>query len=124
MDINMVIRELPQDEWHRLLDLPIGENGLPSPDVLVVVAEDDKNDIVGVWTAGPIMVLEGLWVHPDHQKKTALYRIFDFMIKHLRGLGIPAVFSIVQTEEMAQLAAHGGFKPLDGQLIVLNLGDN
>lgn len=118
----MVVRELPHDEWFRLLDLPIGANGLPGEDVMVVVAEDN-NEIVGVWTAGPILVLEGLWVREDHQKKTALFRIFNYMIDRLKSLGIPQVYSIVQTPEMVQLAAHGGFKSIDGQLIALDLGD-
>tara|TARA_R110000868_G_scaffold368235_1_gene631292 strand:+ start:1092 stop:1451 length:360 start_codon:yes stop_codon:yes gene_type:complete len=118
----MVVRELPPEEWFKLLDLPLGEHGLPGEDVTVVVAEDN-NEIVGVWTAGPILVLEGLWVREDHQKKTALFRIFSFMIDRLKALKIPWVYSIVQTPEMAQLAAHGGFQPLEGQLIVLNLGD-
>lgn len=118
----MVVRELPHDEWFKLLDLPIGQNGLPGEDVMVVVAEDN-DEIVGVWTAGPILVLEGLWVREDHQKKTALYRIYSFMLERLKSLGVSFIYSIVQTPEMAQLAAHGGFKPLEGQLIVLDLGD-
>lgn len=119
----MVIRELPQNEWFRLESLPVAANGLPAADVMVVVAEDDQKDIIGVWTAGPVVVLEGLWVREDYRKKSALFRIFHFMVDRLKALNIPYVFSLVQTPEMARLAAHGGFKPLEGQLIVLDLGD-
>jgi len=119
----MVVRELPHEEWYRLQDLPMAGAGLPAPEVLVVVAEDDHGDIIGVWTAGPIIVLEGLWVREDHQKKSALYRMFHFMVEQLKAIGVPVVYSIVQTPDMHRLAAHGGFQPIDGQLIALNLGD-
>lgn len=96
---------------------------MPADDVTIMVAETPLGDIVGCWTVGPILVLEGLWVREDYRKKSTLFRLFHGMIGKLKAIGVPLVFSIVQTPEMARLAAHGGFEPIQGQIIMLQLGE-
>lgn len=119
----ITVRELPINEWDRLLELPYGSLALPAPDVMVLVAEDE-GDIVGVWSAGPIMMLEGLWVREDHRKTTkTLWKLLNGMVGRLKAFQVPFAYSIVQTTSVLRLAEHAGFKPVEGQFIMLNLKD-
>jgi hypothetical protein len=121
MEMPYTVRELPSEEWFKLIDYPICTNGMPPEDVTIFVVERD-GEIVGHWSAGPIIVLEGLWVAEEHQKTTALGKLYAAMITHLANIGLPSVYSIVQTKEMLDLARHGGFEEIDGRLVnkVLN----
>jgi hypothetical protein len=113
----ITVRELPADEWHKLVDLPIAAHGLPADDVIVMVAEDASGAIVGTWSVGPILVAEGLWVADEHQKGTALGKLYAGTLQRLSDIGVHSVYSIVQTPEMLALATHGGFEPIPGQLV-------
>ncbi len=118
----MTIRELPFEEWDKLEGLPIAENGLPSPDVMIMVAENEDGVIVGHWTAGTILMLEGLWVNEAYRKPSSvLWRLFTGMIDKLEEDGIPDVHTIVQTDEMLELAQHGGFKVIPGHFLIKRL---
>lgn len=117
------IRELPFEEWDKLAELPFAANGLPAGDVKVMVAEDENGDIVGVWSAGLIVCLEGLWVAEEHRKKNTLWKLFYGMMAALRSEQIDIVYSLVQTDEMLKLAEHGGFKEIPGHFIVKSLDE-
>lgn len=71
----MTIRILPRDEWARLAHLDIGQF-LPAcvPDSLTVLVVEHDGEIVGCWAAVTILHAEGVWVHPDHQKKGSVAR--------------------------------------------------
>lgn len=111
------VRELPFDEWDRLVGLPIAANGLPSGDVTIMVAEDPNGEIVGVWTAGLVVMAEGLWVDEQYRKKRTLWDLFHQMQDNLRDKGVERLYSLVQDEATLKLAEHGGFSHIPGYFI-------
>lgn len=119
----VTIKDLSPNEYDRLLSVPYGQGGLPAEDVLVKIAEDDKGEIVGVWTAGPVVFLEGLWIREDYRKTTVLGRMFASMKSTLKDIGIPSVFTLSQSDEITQLAQHGGFNEVPAKLLMLQVKD-
>jgi N-acetylglutamate synthase-like GNAT family acetyltransferase len=118
----MVIRQLPFEEWDKLEGYPIAQNGLPDPDVsIMLVAETPEGEIVGTWSALAPIILEGLWVKPEFQKTSVLPKMFTTMKSLLKAAHIDRAYTLVQTPEVKALAEHGGFEVIPGDLCVLDL---
>jgi len=94
----MNIRELPPEEWGRLAstqELPIHSIKEGS---IVIVAEE-KDEIVGMWAATPLVHLEGFWVRPDHRKKMGklVFKLIGAMTQILDALRVPVAFCWAET---------------------------
>lgn len=120
----MTVRELPADEWEKLLGLPIAENGLPDPaSTRIIVAEDD-GEIVGCWSFLLTTFLEGLWVDEAYRKGLTFGRLAGATLQLMAQEGIPQASTLVQSEEVERLALRLGFQPVEGKLMSLNFGQN
>ncbi len=71
----MIVRELPAAEWGRLAHLDLGQL-LPAcaPESATVLVVEQDGEVIGCWAAITILHAEGVWVHPDHQKKAGVAR--------------------------------------------------
>lgn len=116
------VRVLAPEEWGRLANLPIAEGGLPDPAfTTIVVAESAEGEIVGVFAAQTIVLLDGLWVAPAARRTRVLWQLFTGMRAVLLELKIAHSFAIVETIEVLSLAARVGFERLRGDLCRLDL---
>ena len=75
----MRTRILQPEEWHRIPtpDLPLLLPYVAPQNIAVIVAEDDKGEIIGCLSAMRVTHLEGIWVKPEHRGGMvawALYR--------------------------------------------------
>lgn len=82
--MNITVRVLPADEYHRIADTdagPLAASFLQYPSVegKVYVAEDG-NQIVGVWTTFQVRYAEGLWVEEGYGVKAG-YALWN-AVKH------------------------------------------
>jgi hypothetical protein len=118
---NVRVRQLPVEEWERLRGLPIAARTMPDPERSFILVAEDEGEIVGTWGVVFAPVLEGFWVAPAYRKKSAAAKMWFLMKQTLTNWVIPQALTLVQTEDVADLAEHAGFEPLDGILYSLNL---
>lgn len=114
-------RELPRDEWPRLAALPIGAvTSLVPPDTRIVVVEDASGEIVATWAAIRYVHVEGIWVHPAHQKRGVVFgRLLQAMRGVARSWGATAVLTGALTDDVRRLIASLGGQPLPGDHFAL-----
>src|SRR5262245_30715389 len=122
-ETTVTIRELPPDEWDRLRAMPFGSQGLPDPQLAkVLVAEDEDGEIVGIWAAMTVVMLDGLWIKPTHRRVTWLaMKLLRAMRTLLVGLGVRQSFTIASTSDVLVLALKAGFTRVQGDLCHLDL---
>lgn len=83
-------RILPREEWSKLADtaLVTALMALPPDRTSVFVVEDDAGAIVGCWTLFSVLHAEGVWIAPEHRKRTAVARrLWARMRAAVRGQG-------------------------------------
>lgn len=123
MSTKVLIRALTPDEYPRLAGLPFTSViGIPDPQLCsVLVAENSAGEIVGLWSAMPVVHLEGLWVREDYQKTTVLGRLHKAMRTLLATLGVRSCFTYVEDPSVLIIALKAGFQRLRGDLLYLEL---
>ena len=117
-------RVLPPEEHHRLAHFPLAEcRGLPDPSrTVILVAETETGEIVGVWCAMTVVHLEGLWVAESYRRTSRVaVQLLRTMKSVLTALGIVQSFTYVETADVLVLALKAGFTRLRGDLLTLDL---
>ena len=113
-------RLLPVEEWDRLLPFPFATNGLPNPDLaLIVVTENAAGEIVGIWEAATSVMLDGLWVRPDQRGTVVAGRLLSEMRAVLRRYDIQTAFTLISDSQVMVLTHKAGFTRAPGNLWLL-----
>lgn len=115
-------RLLPITEWDKLRDFPFAANGLPDPDLsMILVDELADGTIVGIWAALTAVHLDGLWVDPAHRDSPVAGQLLRGMKAALQERGITVSFTMVQDANVMVLAHKAGFIRAPGDLWILTL---
>lgn len=120
------VRVLPPEEWPRLAALPFAERyGIPPVgSAIIVVAENDAGEIVGLWSALHTVHLEGLWIDPEYRRTTrTAAQLLRGMKEALAADHIVHSFTMVEynNPEVLVLALKAGFVRLPVDLLFLEL---
>lgn len=119
----MTSRILPSEEWPRLAGTEL-ESVWPvvDPKRVQILVVEDGDQIIACWGVFPTVHLEGVWVHPDHRKRSGVARrLLRSMRKLLTGSVDPVITGSV-SPEVDQLIAHLGGIALPGTQYVLPKG--
>lgn len=127
MGVGVKARLFQPEEWERLRDYgPFKAAGkvLPDPQhAFVLVLEEASGEIVGCWMARDMVLLEGLFLSPEHRHSHgAAKTLFLAMIAALDQRGVSQAMTLIQDPYVEGLAKTAGFEKLDGALHVLSLG--
>lgn len=117
----LTVRELPTEEWDRLIGLPFAANGLPDPALAAIVVAEQDGRIVGVWAALTAVHLDGLWVDPAERGTTVAGRLLREMKTLLLDRGVTVSFTMVSDPQVAILAYKAGFTRYPGDLFMLQM---
>jgi hypothetical protein len=120
----VTVRQLPPEEWERLLPLPFARvNGLPDPSLAAILVAESDGEIIGVWAAMTTVMLDGLWIAPSFRKTPA--RVAVKLLRGMRALlaelGVVRSITLVQTPDVLLLALKAGFTRVPGDLCLLDL---
>jgi acetyltransferase (GNAT) family protein len=110
-------RELPPDEWHRLTGTELGlvHEHLSPQSCRVVVVEDDDGQIIGCWSLQAWLHVEGIWIHPAHQKRGGVFRaLFRTMKGWVREAGARGVLTGSLSAEIDSFLQRLGASKLPG----------
>lgn len=116
-------RVLPVEEWERLRALPFGKEGLPDPQLaMIVVVENADGQIVGTWAAQTMVMLDGLWKDPEAAKEAPVAPLLLRTMKDLlREREIVTSFTLISDPQVMVLAVKAGFTRASGDLWMLQL---
>jgi hypothetical protein len=119
----MTARILPPSDWPRLAGTEV-ESLWPRLDPLLchvlVVEEGDR--IVGTWALMPIMHAECLWIAPDKRKSSSVARRLWRQLQGVASeLGITAVATAAQTDDVRGLLEHVGAMKLVGDHYIMRI---
>lgn len=117
----LTVRELPSDEWHRLNDTGLSSvwQILPPADATVLVVEDAAGQIVGCWSMLRVYHVEGLWIHPEHQRLAGVGRkLLRAMFALAHRCGIKTAVTAADTTEMFEWVARAGGRPLPPSFVL------
>lgn len=93
------VRLLPQDEWHRLYSVPPFSEGIQvslSQHDSVIVAEDERGQIVGYWLMFYAMHVEPMWIAPAYRGRVGIIRrLWGAVQDRLRDLGLDLAFALI-----------------------------
>jgi hypothetical protein len=116
-------RLLPVEEWEKLRALPFGANGLPNPDLtMILVDELEDGTIVGIWAAQTMIMLDGLWVDPAHRDTPVAGQLLRGMRAELAARDLHTSFTLISDPHVMVLAVKAGFTRAPGDLWMLQLG--
>jgi acetyltransferase (GNAT) family protein len=102
----MTARELPREEWGRLVgtELELAARAFPNHDARVIVVEESDGRVIGCWSVVRYVHVEGLWIHPDHRKRgRVLCKLLALMRIIARQFGADAVLTGATTDEVRRL---------------------
>ena len=122
----LTFRELPSDEWPRLLDHePFKTSGLPVDNGhwKILVAELE-GQIVGCSGVHEQVHWDPWWIAPDHRGNAGVVRgLVRYGAEFLLGYEIPQVFCTIDDARVLShdLAQRLGFEPAPGRLYILDL---
>jgi hypothetical protein len=128
--VGFAVRELPPEEWPRLLDLGDGlyaETGvLPVPaHNRILVIEDPTGGIVAYWGLFTVVHVEPVWIAPAHRQRISVVRrLWEGMRDLLTQLKIPGAVAIIADQDLPTnlpMAVKLGFQHVPGTLMYLNL---
>lgn len=119
----VTVRPLAPEDYPRLASLPIAARGIPSAQhSVILVAETEAGEIVGVWGAFTMVMLDGLWVAPAYRQHSSVAaRLLRGMKSLLAQLGIVHSFTLVDSPEVLLLALKAGFQKLPHDVCLLDL---
>lgn len=110
-------RILGPEEYYKLESLGIPRDRLPNPATSVVGVIEVDGVIVARWMALNVVMLEGLQIDAEYQKRPGVARrLLNLMLGTLRARGIVAATTIVQDSGVGELARHAGFNRVPGTL--------
>lgn len=125
------VRELPPEEWERLLPFPpFDVGGLPAPEYnRIIVAElgGPGGEIVAYWMVLTCVHTEPVWIHPEHRSRPGLIRrLWGGVRDILREANVTIAFACITDADAVRnvpLAMRLGFEKLAGDLFYIRVGD-
>lgn len=127
--MELSVRELPVEEWSKLLTMPglyhdLGY--LPAPEHnRIVVIEDEAGEILGYWGAFTVVHVEPVYIRPEHRLRISVVRrLWEGMDKLLKDLQVPGAVAVISDEDAPvnlPMATKIGFTKVPGSLYYLNL---
>ena len=110
----MTRRILPVSEWHRLAETPeLGALTELPAGTRVLVVENDHGEIIATAAAFWAWHVEGTWIHPDHQGKSAAARhVWRGLRELARESGASGFITAADNQAVMALLEHGGAQPL------------
>lgn len=113
----MTIRQLPEQEWNRLLALDDDWlEKIPEPDTAAIfVQEDDLGDIVGYWMVLQTFHIEPMWVRPDHRGGLVVNRLWKTMRQFLDTCSIKKAFCMTDIPDVQDYLGRLGFQELSSR---------
>lgn len=118
------LRQLPPAEWDRIRDYGHFHTGtpLPAPEHAVMLVVEEDAQIIGVWMAMNVVLLEGLYISEEYRHKSGVARrLFHGMISLLQGRGIRSALAYTPHPAVAAMAEKAGFTKVDGELYLLSV---
>lgn len=112
----MTTRLLPSEEWPRLAGTEAAAIW-PHLDPLRahVLVVEDAGVIVGTWVLMNVLHAECLWIAPEHRHGVSVARrLWTFMRRTARGLGVPVVATAALTDDVRALLDHVGATKVPG----------
>jgi hypothetical protein len=98
--------ELAPADWHRLRGMDL-EQAVPHLDpstTRIAVVESEQGEILGCWALVWLPHVEGVWIRPDHQKKTSVARkLWRLMHGFVREAQRSTVITGAQRDDVAAL---------------------
>ncbi len=117
----MTARILPFEEWNRLQTVGDFPSVLPysgPADMNVLVIEDEDGSILGAWSR--TIRLEGIWIHPDHRKKSGVFRqLIRGMRERLIADGVHWVTTGAVDDDVRMMLQASGAQRIEGESYVL-----
>lgn len=119
---------LPRSRWEELKDFGHFKATacLPDPDsAVVLVLRDEAGKIVGSWFATTLVLLEGLFIDPEHRNKpAAAKRLLLGMIELLKEREVKSALTVTVDPVVRRMAGTAGFQEIDGTLHLLTLKES
>jgi hypothetical protein len=114
-------RVLPRDEYARLTATELATVWPHLPEsAQVIVVEDEDGQIVGCWSALPVLHAEGVWIAPDARRKGGVaLRLLRGMREVLKDYGVSTVVTGAQDATVADLIVRLGGRQLPGAFYTL-----
>lgn len=121
----MTSRILPVDEWSKLIGteaealLPVMTNAAK------VIVVESEGVIVACQVLQPILHAEGIWIHPDHRKRSSAGRRLWTMVKSTarEHFGVHWMATGCASADVERLLAHVGAVKLPDHYMI-PVGDN
>jgi N-acetylglutamate synthase-like GNAT family acetyltransferase len=110
----MTSRILPHAEWSKLDETYLKDVWrLMSPTCAQVRVVEDGDSIIGCWTLQLWAHVEGVWVHPDHQKRGRVaHLLIEGMQADVLAIGAKSAFTGAASAEVTAILEHLGAEPL------------
>lgn len=107
--------ELAPADWPRLQDMDLAQATahLDPSTARIAVVENEAGQIVGCWALVWLPHVEGVWVHPDHQKKGSVARrLWQLMRGFVREAHRLTVITGAERDDVRDLLLKHGATPL------------
>lgn len=111
----MTTRQLPREEWFRLVGTEL-ESLVPIlPETARVLVVEDADMIVGCWAFFPVVHAEGIWIAESHRGRASVgRRLLTGMRETVSEMGASVISTAAMTPEVASLLSHIGAVELPG----------
>jgi len=107
----MIARLLPPEEWTRLAGTE-AEEFVPylKQDAAKVIVVEQDGAIIACQVLQPILHAEGIWIHPDHRKRSSAGRRLWDMVKSTarEHFGVQWMATGCASADVERLLAHVG----------------
>jgi hypothetical protein len=120
---DLVLRELPPDEWYLLRFAPGPLKGHPLPksdEARILVAETPDKQIIGYWVAYLAVHMDPLWIEAEYRNRAHfLMALIGAMVTLLQQGGVQFAYAIIADGDQPQngaLAEKIGLSRLPGAL--------
>jgi hypothetical protein len=127
-DSRYAVRELPVDEWPKLLEIdgPYQTQGsLPDAHYNRIIVEEVEGEIIGYWGAFTVVHTEPVWLHPAYRMRTgAVKHLWEGMRDLLVRMKVPGTVAIIEDKDAPinlPMATKLGFVKVPGSLYFLDL---
>lgn len=120
---SVTVRELPSEDWGRLLDFePFATGGLPPADHWRICIAEEDGQIVGFTCLYQAVHFEPIWIDPSHRHQPGLFAgLWQASKQILDEHGVQMIFACVPDSlpQQQRLVEKVGFLPQPGQLYIV-----
>lgn len=109
----LTFRELPKEEWHKLLPIFL-KNGSepPAADFSKIVVAEDEGKIVGMHCLSLSARIGPMWLDEDYRGQHIWEDMFERLESYMAGLNQP-YFMFTRDDRTEYMAKKFGLRPLD-----------